>query len=47
LIGFFSTLFAATTIEIVELFSSGVILAATVYTASKSGRKPRNTGKKR
>jgi hypothetical protein len=32
---------ATTAIEIVEMFSAGAILAATVYTASKSGKTPR------
>jgi hypothetical protein len=37
--GLITAVVAATTIEIVEMFSAGVLLAATVYTASNSGRK--------
>jgi len=32
---------AATTGEIVEMFSSGVLLAVTVYTAAKAGKSVR------
>jgi hypothetical protein len=37
--GLFTVLAIATAIEIAELFTAGALLAATVYTAAKTGKR--------